>query len=251
MGGIGEFGCTEIRMTAKNLTTGVVSAGRSVDTGDRDGWDGPELDFPPRHVAGDRVKRAIDIVGSGVALIVLSPVLAGAALLVRLTSKGPALFWQYRYGMDEERFRVVKFRTMVVDQGAVIDLVAVEAREEEGVLTKLEDDPRVTRVGKWLRRTSVDELPQLVNVLRGDMTLVGPRPLLPFMLDPYPHLRRQRCAVRPGLTGLWQVSQRDANTTALAMADDDLAYVEHRSLTMDLRILLRTLPAVVRGSGAV
>ena len=238
-------------MTANNLTTGVVSAWRSVDTADRDGSDEPELDVPARHVAGDGVKRAIDIVGSGVALIVLSPVLAGAALLVRLTSKGPALFWQDRYGRDEQRFRVVKFRTMVVDHGAVIDLVAVEAREEEGVLTKLENDPRVTRVGKWLRRTSVDELPQLINVRRGDMTLVGPRPLLPFMLDPYPRLRRQRCAVRPGLTGLWQVSQRDANTTALAMADDDLAYVEHRSLTMDLRILLRTLPAVVRGSGAV
>ena len=240
-----------IRVTAKKMTTGVATKWRDTDADVVEGWDGPKLDVSAREVPGDGVKRAVDIVGAGVALIVLSPVLAGAALLVRLTSKGPVLFLQDRYGRDEERFRVVKFRTMVVDQGAVIDLAAVEAREGEGVLTKLENDPRVTRVGKWLRRTSVDELPQLVNVLRGDMTLVGPRPLLPFMLDPYPHLRRQRCAVRPGLTGLWQVSQRDANTTALAMADDDLAYVERRSLTMDLRILLRTLPAVVRGSGAV
>ena len=249
----GEFGCRGDCVTAKNLTNGVAHAWRSVDLAGRDRWDEPDLDLDvaTRSVPGDGVKRAIDVVGAGTALIVLLPVLAGAAVLVRLTSKGPVLFWQDRYGRDEERFRVVKFRTMVVDQGAVIDLVAVEAREEMGVLTKLDNDPRVTRVGKWLRRTSVDELPQLFNVLRGDMALVGPRPLLPFMLDPHPELRRRRCVVRPGLTGLWQVSQRDANTTALAMADDDLAYVEHRSLTMDFRILVRTLPAVVRGSGAV
>ena len=240
-----------IRVTAKKTTTSLASDWHRTDVAAVDGWDGFKFDVPSRRAHADGVKRAMDIVGASAALIVLSPVLAGAAVLVRLTSKGPALFWQNRYGRDEKRFRVVKFRTMVVDQAAVIDLVAVEAREDEGVLTKLQNDPRVTRVGRWLRRTSVDELPQLFNVLRGDMTLVGPRPLLPFMLDPYPELRRHRCAVRPGLTGLWQVSQRESNTTALAMAPDDLAYVEQRSLAMDLRILARTVPAVVRGSGAV
>ncbi len=238
-------------MKAKKSIPGMASDWRIADAAAVEGWEGPKLELPARRAHADGAKRVMDIVGAGTALILLSPVLAGAAVLVRLTSRGPALFWQERYGRGEKRFRVVKFRTMVVDQAAVIDLVAVEAREGQGVLTKLQNDPRVTRVGKWLRRTSVDELPQLFNVLRGDMTLVGPRPLLPFMLDPYPELRRHRCAVRPGLTGLWQVSQRAANTTALAMADDDLAYVEQQSLALDLRILVRTLPAVVRGSGAV
>jgi lipopolysaccharide/colanic/teichoic acid biosynthesis glycosyltransferase len=205
----------------------------------------------PRRPVTDALRRLVDIVGAGAALVVLSPILLVAAALVRLTSKGPALFWQERYGKDETTFQVVKFRTMVVDQAAVIDLVEVEALEREGVLSKSENDPRVTRVGKWLRRTSIDELPQLWNVFRGDMALVGPRPLLPFMLEPYPDLRRVRCAVRPGLTGLWQVSKREDNTSALSMAREDLEYVATRSVSGDVRIMARTVPAIVRGSGAV
>ncbi|MEP6623973.1 MAG: sugar transferase [Acidimicrobiia bacterium] len=193
----------------------------------------------------------MDVIGAAVALVLMSPVLAVASVFVRATSKGPVLFWQDRYGRGETKFRVVKFRTMVVDQAAVIDLVEVEALERQGVLTKSEHDPRVTWIGRWLRRTSVDELPQLWNVLRGDMGLVGPRPLLPFMLDPHPDLRRSRCAVRPGLTGLWQVSRREDNTTALSMAREDLEYVATRSVLGDLKIMARTIPAIVRGSGAV
>lgn len=205
----------------------------------------------PRRPFTDTVRRALDIVGASVALVVLSPVLAVSALLVRLTSKGPALFWQERIGKDETIFRVVKFRTMVVDHSKVVDLVRVEALEQQGVLTKLDNDPRVTRVGKVFRRTSIDELPQLWNVLRGDMALVGPRPLLPFMLEPYPELRRVRSAVRPGLTGLWQVSKREDNTSALSMADEDLAYVATRTVLGDLAIMMRTVPAILRGSGAM
>ncbi len=193
----------------------------------------------------------MDAIGSAVVLVLVSPILAVTALLVRLTSRGPALFWQDRYGRNETTFRVVKFRTMVVDQAAVIDLGAVEALEQQGVLTKSEGDPRVTPLGRWLRRTSIDELPQLWNVLRGDMALVGPRPLLPFMLDPHPDLRRDRCAVRPGLTGLWQVSMREDNTTAWSMANEDLEYIRTRSVLGDVKIMARTLPAIVRGSGAV
>ncbi len=207
---------------------------------------------PPRpRPLTDAAKRVMDLAGAAIALVVFSPVLVGAGLLVRLTSKGPALFRQDRYGKDETRFQVVKFRTMVVDQGAVIDLASVERLERQGVLSKSDDDPRVTRVGRWLRRTSIDELPQLWNVLRGDMGLVGPRPLLPFMLDPYPELRRIRCTVRPGLTGLWQVSKREDNTSALSMADEDLEYVTTRSVRGDLEIMVQTIPAIVRGSGAV
>ena len=210
----------------------------------------PLADAPTRPIT-DAMRRLIDIVGAGVLLIVFSPILLGAALLVRLTSKGPAFFWQDRYGKNESIFRVVKLRTMVIDQGNVIDLVRVEELERNGVLTKSENDPRVTRIGKFLRRTSIDELPQLWNVLCGDMALVGPRPLLPFMLAPYPELRRVRCAVRPGLTGLWQVSKREDNTSALSMADEDLEYVATRSVLGDVSIMMRTIPAILRGSGAV
>ncbi len=207
-------------------------------------------DSPARPVT-DAMQRVIDVVGSAVLLVLVSPVLLAAALVVRITSRGPAFFWQDRYGRDEALFRVVKLRTMVVDQAKVIDLVRVEELERVGVLSKSENDPRVTAFGKFLRRSSIDELPQLWNVLRGDMSLVGPRPLLPFMLEPYPELRRVRCAVRPGLTGLWQISKRDDNTNALSMADEDLAYIESRSVGNDFRIMLRTIPAILRGSGAV
>ncbi len=195
--------------------------------------------------------RVVDVCGALLGLVVTGPLLLLGALAVRLTSPGPVLFWQDRYGRDGVTFRVVKLRTMVVDQSAVIDLTEVEALERRGVLAKSERDPRVTRVGRWLRRTSIDELPQLWNVLHGDMSLVGPRPLLPFMLDPYPNLRRARGVVKPGLTGQWQISARDDNTTALGMMDEDLRYIRERSFVGDVRILAQTLPAVMRGSGAV
>ena len=133
----------------------------------------------------------------------------------------------------------------------MIDIARIEALARDGVLAKSEDDPRITRAGRFLRRTSIDELPQLWNVLTGDMSLIGPRPLIPFMLAPYPELRRVRCTVRPGLTGLWQVSTRSDNTTALAMADADLEYIATRSLRGDLSILVRTVPAILKGSGAM
>ena len=206
---------------------------------------------PTARPVTDALQRVIDVIGSAVLLVLVSPMLLGAALVVRITSRGPAFFWQDRYGRDEALFRVVKLRTMVVDQAKVIDLVRVEELERVGVLSKSENDPRVTAVGKFLRRSSIDELPQLWNILRGDMSLVGPRPVPRFMLDIYPDLRRVRCAVRPGLTGLWQVNQRSANTSAMQMADEDLEYIATRSTVGDLRIILRTVPAVIKGSGAI
>lgn len=205
---------------------------------------------PPRPFT-DAVNRLVDVVGSAVLLVVFSPVLGITALAVRMTSKGPAFFWQDRYGKDEHYFKCVKLRTMVVDHAQVIDLARVEALEEQGVLTKSENDPRVTLIGKFLRRTSLDELPQLWNVLQGEMSLVGPRPLIPFMLKPYPELRAARCVVRPGITGLWQISARDDNTNALSMAKEDLEYIATRSVFGNIGIMLRTVPAILRGSGAV
>jgi exopolysaccharide production protein ExoY len=205
----------------------------------------------PSSLFGDACRRMIDVVGAGLLLVLLSPVLAAAAIAVRITSRGPILFWQERVGKDERIFMVVKLRTMVVNHARVIDIARIEALARDGVLAKSEDDPRITRVGRFLRRTSIDELPQLWNVLTGDMSLIGPRPLIPFMLAPYPELRRVRCTVRPGLTGLWQVSTRSDNTTALAMADADLEYIATRSLRGDLSILVRTVPAILKGSGAM
>jgi lipopolysaccharide/colanic/teichoic acid biosynthesis glycosyltransferase len=207
---------------------------------------------PPRaKPVGRAVKRAFDVVVAATVLLLFAPLLLAAGLAVRLSSPGPAIFRQERVGRRGRPFQVLKFRTMVVDQASVIDLRMVEEQQQRGILVKLEADPRVTRVGAILRRTSIDELPQLVNVLRGDMSLVGPRPLIPFMLEPYPELAQLRSVMRPGLTGLWQVSARGDNTTALGMAEPDLTYVTQFRLRTDARILVRTLPRLVRGEGAV
>jgi lipopolysaccharide/colanic/teichoic acid biosynthesis glycosyltransferase len=139
---------------------------------------------------------------------------------------------------------------MRVDQAAVVDQAHVEQLRARGVLYKLENDPRITRAGKWLRRTSVDELPQLINVVRGEMSLVGPRPLVPFMLVGDETALRQRATVRPGITGLWQINARERNLALIDMIDFDLEYVRTCSLRTDAKIMLKTIPAVLSGQGA-
>ncbi len=195
------------------------------------------------------VSRTLDVVGSLALLLVLSPLLLVIAIVVRVTSPGPALFIQERVGRDESRFRVVKFRTMYADcstdphQRYVRDLltgkVPVDAK-----LYKLVDDPRVTRFGRFLRRTSLDELPQLFNVLMGQMALVGPRPVIAYEAELLDDDQRLRFGTRPGMTGLWQVSGRNT-LTFLDQLVLDVRYVTERSLWLDLRILLRTIPAVL------
>ena len=195
------------------------------------------------------VKRAGDVVGSLLLLTLTAPVQLLAGAMVRLTSDGSALFRQVRCGKSGKPFVVLKLRTMVpLPEGVDVSSVH-DARN--GRLIKSSADPRITKVGRILRRTSLDELPQLVNVLKGQMSLVGPRPLLPFMLDPYPELAAARGLARPGLTGLWQVSVRTGSDSALSMAEPDLAYLENYSLWLDLRILVRTIPACIGGAGAV
>jgi exopolysaccharide production protein ExoY len=195
-------------------------------------------------------KRAMDIVGASLLLAVTAPVSLVVALGIKLTSPGPVLFRQPRIGHRGQPFTMVKFRSMVVDQGEMVDLAQVEG-STGARLRKVADDPRLTAVGRIIRRTSLDELPQLLNVLRGDMSLVGPRPLLPFMLEPYPELCRQRSALKPGITGLWQVTDRQTNDSALGMADLDLQYVRKYSLRSDIRIMVATIPVCWRGEGAV
>ncbi len=198
----------------------------------------------PQRVA----KELFDRAAAAAALLVLAPVFAVVALAVKLDSPGPVFFRQVRVGRDGRRFRMVKFRTMVV--GADRLRAELEHRNEaDGLLFKLRTDPRVTRTGRVLRRYSIDELPQLVNVLRGEMSMVGPRPPLPTEVDLYEAHVSRRLLVKPGLTGLWQVSGRSDLPWDEAVRLD-LYYVDHWSPTMDLAIIAKTFSAVIRGAGA-
>jgi len=194
------------------------------------------------------IKRAIDLVGSGILLALSGPVIGIAALAIRLTSPGPILFRQNRCGLNGRPFEILKLRTMVVDaESQQTALLALN--EMDGPVFKMKNDPRVTRVGAILRRWSIDELPQLWNVFRGDMSLVGPRPPIPLEVARYETFERRRLSMRPGITCLWQVNGRNA----IGFADWvklDVEYIDTWSLTNDFRILVRTIPTVLRGTGS-
>src|SRR5215471_20239994 len=194
------------------------------------------------------VKALFDRVSAAAALVVLAPLMAGIVLAIRRGDGGPAIFRQTRVGKDGRPFMVCKFRTMVVD--AEQRKAALLAHNDgNGVLFKMRSDPRITPVGAWLRKYSLDELPQLWNVLKGDMSLVGPRPALPAEADQYGNYMRRRLVVKPGITGLWQVSGRSDLPWEEAVRLD-LRYVENWSLALDLQILWKTWAAVFKGSGA-
>lgn len=202
--------------------------------------------------------RVLDIVVAAIMLIVLAPLLALTALFIKLDSPGPVIFWQRRLGRDLRPFSVAKFRTMYDGSDTESHRVHVERmicdEEDEGdgkpvPMMKMEKDPRVTKVGGFLRRSSIDELPQLWNVLRGEMSLVGPRPPIQYEVDKYPARAYRRFAVRPGVTGLWQVKGRSL-TSFPEMIALDVEYVERRSLLLNLKILLLTVPTVIHGKGA-
>jgi exopolysaccharide biosynthesis polyprenyl glycosylphosphotransferase len=195
------------------------------------------------------LKRAMDITGAGLGLIVLSPVLLLAALAVKLTSPGPVLFRQPRVGRANRQFLMWKLRTMVDGADRMQDELLHLNEMEGGAMFKMADDPRVTRVGKILRRTSLDELPQLWNVLRGEMSLVGPRPLVPSENDHVMGWHRTRLDLTPGLTGPWQVMGRNS-IPFQEMVKLDYLYVTDWSLWSDVKLLLRTLPVVVARRGA-
>jgi exopolysaccharide biosynthesis polyprenyl glycosylphosphotransferase len=206
------------------------------------------VDHPELAGARQVIKGTFDKVVALTALIVLAPLLAGIALAIRLSDHGPALFRQTRVGKDEQPFTVYKFRTMVRD--AEKQKSALQAKNEgNGLLFKMRNDPRITPFGTWLRRYSLDELPQLWNVLRGDMSLVGPRPALPEEAAAYDYYVRRRLAVKPGVTGLWQIKGRSDLPWEEAVRLD-VRYVEQWSLVLDLQILWKTWSAVIRGSGA-
>jgi lipopolysaccharide/colanic/teichoic acid biosynthesis glycosyltransferase len=208
-----------------------------------------------RGSAGYRTaKRILDLALASVLLIVLLPVFMLVALAIKLESRGPVVYEQDRAGYKGRTFSMLKFRTMRPDRR--VRCIPIDFPDRRRTL-KASNDPRVTRVGRILRRTSVDELPQLVNILRGDMTFVGPRPELPELVAQYAMSHYQRHAVTPGLTGWWQIRGRCLRRDGCAPDEDlavkladDLYYVEHQSLGLDLKIMLLTLPVVLRGNGA-
>ena len=192
----------------------------------------------------------MDVAGATALLILLSPLMLLVALLVKLTSPGPVFFVQERLGLHKRRFPMFKFRTMVVD---------AEERQEEleslneagGPVFKLRNDPRVTPLGRWLRKTSLDELPQIFNVLLGELSLVGPRPLPLRDFERFDEFWfNRRFSVKPGLTCIWQVSGR-SQTSFDRWIRQDLEYIDNWSLALDLKLLLKTIPAVLRGTGAM
>jgi exopolysaccharide biosynthesis polyprenyl glycosylphosphotransferase len=195
------------------------------------------------------IKRVIDIIGSVVMLIALLPLFLLTAILIKLDSPGPILFKQERVGFNKRRFKVLKFRTMVVQADKQQESLE-HLNEAKGPVFKIRKDPRVTRVGAYLRRFSIDELPQLVNVLKGEMSLVGPRPLPVRDVQRIDvHWHKRRFSIRPGITCLWQVNGR-SNIGFNEWVRMDLDYIDKWSLGLDLLILVKTIPAVLKGPGA-
>jgi len=206
------------------------------------------VDHPELAGAKQAVKSVFDKACAASALLVLAPLFAVIAISIKLTDHGPVFFRQVRIGKDGKGFTLYKFRTMVPDAEQRKPQLAAH-NEADGLLFKIRRDPRVTRPGAWLRRWSLDELPQLINVLIGDMSLVGPRPALPDEVARYGGHMRRRLAVKPGLTGLWQVSGR-SNLSREEAERLDLHYVDNWSLVLDLQVIWKTGSAVIRGSGA-
>jgi exopolysaccharide biosynthesis polyprenyl glycosylphosphotransferase len=207
------------------------------------------LERPVRSGSRLMVKRVQDLALAVVLTLLLLPLLLLVALVIRVDSKGPVLFRQKRIGQSGQEFRIYKFRTMVADADARLSALSGIGHEVNAVLFKSQRDPRITRVGRWLRRFSIDEVPQLLNVLLGEMSLVGPRPGLASEVDHYEPDAMRRLRVRPGMTGLWQVSGR-ATLDWEQTVRLDLWYVDNWSTTLDLLILMRTVRAVLGGRGA-
>lgn len=194
-------------------------------------------------------KRALDLVGSGCALFFLSPLFGLIALAIKLEDGGQVLFPQVRVGRHGRTFKMWKFRSMRPDAEARLQELLARNQHSAGITFKLKDDPRITRVGRWLRKFSFDELPQFHNVFIGEMSLVGPRPPVPREVAQYTLADRRRLAVKPGITCLWQISGR-AEIDFHGQVQLDVRYIESRSLRQDLKILCQTIPAVLSGSGA-
>ena len=216
-----------------------------------DDWDGiPLIGLRDPAISGFNriIKRIFDLVVASLMLLISWPVMLAVAIAIKLDSPGPAILRQERVGENGRLFHVYKFRSMVQDADKRLPEV-VEENEQGQIVHKRQDDPRITRVGRFIRRTSLDELPQLINVLKGEMSMVGPRPELPFIVARYEAWQHKRFAVPPGITGWWQISGRSDKPMHLH-TEDDLYYISHYSPLLDLQILWRTIGVVLKGKGA-
>jgi exopolysaccharide biosynthesis polyprenyl glycosylphosphotransferase len=228
----------EIKIVSRREDDGLIPS----LSGEICGWPAADVSLPPFYGTRRRIKRFLDLLLAALGLAAALPLLLVLGVLIRRQDGGPALFQQTRVGLRGRRFKMLKLRTMALD-----GVVAVEANVAEGPLTRIPDDPRITPLGRWLRRHKLDELPQLVNVLAGQMSLVGPRPPTLEEYEQYAPWQRRRLAVPPGLTGLWQIDKlrrwRFSEMVAL-----DLKYILRWSLILDFSVILRTIPVVIRGS---
>ncbi len=204
--------------------------------------------YQKKSIAYKCLKRCMDISLSGLALIVLSPVFLVTAAAIRLEDHGPVFFTQTRAGKDMKPFKIYKFRSMRINADAELSGMMAE-NEQTGHAFKIKDDPRVTKVGKVIRRFSIDELPQLLNIIKGDMSIVGPRPILTFQMEECNQYEKQRLIVKPGLTCYWQIGGR-ANIKWEEWVELDLDYIENMGLWTDIKMIVRTIPAVVDSKGA-
>lgn len=194
------------------------------------------------------IKRCFDIGASMMGMVLLFPLFIFIAIIIKLDSKGPVLFSQTRVGENGKTFKMFKFRSMQVGSEDLLNVLK-EINEADGPVFKIKNDPRITRLGTFLRRTSMDELPQLVNVLKGEMSFVGPRPPLPCEVDQYTPYQRQRLTVKPGLTCYWQIRGR-SNLSFDEWVDLDLEYIGRRNVALDISLILMTIPVILTGKGA-
>ncbi len=245
-----EFGLGEVAtfLSAPLVSTGFAGSSTVPSTMPMRPTAVPAIPMLPTGLYAQIGKRALDLAGGVLAIVLAGPVILLAALAVKLTSRGPAFYKSTRLGMDGRPFTFLKLRSMYVGADAERARL-MHLNEVDGPVFKLRRDPRVTRVGQWLRSSSVDELPQLINVLKGDMSLVGPRPPLPEEAERYESWQRRRLDVKPGITCLWQVSGRSRLSFEEWMRLD-LEYIRRQSLATDLWILVRTIPAVLSREGA-
>jgi exopolysaccharide biosynthesis polyprenyl glycosylphosphotransferase len=195
------------------------------------------------------LKRAMDIVAGGILLLLCSPLLLLIAVLIKLEDRGPVFFAQRRVGQFGREFRMYKIRSMCLDAEQRLKDLLARNQHQDGITFKIKDDPRITRVGRWLRKFSLDELPQFYNVLIGNMSLVGPRPPVPGEVCKYSLADRRRLAIKPGITCIWQISGR-AEIDFSGQVQLDVNYIEKLSFWNDMKILVRTVPAVLSGKGA-
>lgn len=195
-------------------------------------------------------KRAFDIISASIALVLFSPIFLIVAIAVKLDSKGPVFFGHTRMGLNGEKIKVYKYRSMVINAQEVFENFTPEQKKEFEINFKLDNDPRITKVGNFLRKSSLDELPQLINIIKGDMSVVGPRPIVEKEIEKYGKYAPKMFSVKPGLTGYWQANGR-SDTSYDERVQMDMYYIDNMSFGMDIKIIFQTILSVLKGKGAV